>query len=429
MTTSSLRTGEPDLQQAQARTVSTLVASQVLGGVGVASGIAVMALLALRISGSEQASGLGTTAQVLGGALITVPVARLMAARGRRPGLLLGYALAAIGCGVIVAAASLGSFPLMLLGSLLFGGATTSNSQARYAGADLALPARRGRDLALVVWATTVGSVLGPNLVGPAEGVADALDLPALTGSFVFALVGFALAATVLALRLRPDPLLLAREAAAREAPADPAVPRPHGSLRDGLRLVRSRPRALLGVVTMALGHAVMISVMVMTPLHMDHGGASLRLVGLVISIHILGMYAFSPVTGWCVDRFGGPVVATGGAGLLIAACLLAGLSDQGMSGTLTAGLFLLGLGWSATLVSGSTMLTSALTPDERPATQGLADLLMGLAGAGCGAVAGLVLEHGSYAVLAFGAAGIAALVGLSALLLGRAGAAPVSGA
>lgn len=406
---------QDDLEALQRRTVATLVTSQVLGGVGVASGIAVMALLALRISGSEQLSGLGTTMQVLGSAVFTIPVAWLMSRSGRRPGLLLGYALAGIGSLVIVVSAQLGWFPLMLLGSLLFGASTTANNQARYAGADLAAPERRGRDLSLVVWATTLGSVAGPNLVGPAEPLAEALNLPRLTGSFIFAMLGFALAAAVITWRLRPDPLLVARAA---DAAGGSEATR---SLRAGLRAVRRHPRALLGLVTMACGHAVMISVMVMTPLHMDHGGASLRLVGFVISVHILGMYALSPVTGWLVDRFGGPAVAVWGSALLILACVLAARTHEGMSAGLAIALFTLGLGWSATLVSGSTMLTGALTVHERAAGQGVSDLMMGLAGAGCGALAGVVLDHFSYAVLAYGGVGLAALLSVSVLLLRQA--------
>ncbi|MGL5852381.1 MAG: MFS transporter, partial [Phycicoccus sp.] len=166
---------------AQRRVVGTLVVSQMLGGIGLSSGVAVGALLAEEVSGSATWAGLGSTFQVLGSALIAIPMARVMAARGRRPGLVLGYALAGVGAIGLILSGVVGSFALLLLASVLFGGATASNSQSRFAAADLAHPAHRGRDLGLVVWATTVGSVLGPNLVGPAEPVADALGLPRLT--------------------------------------------------------------------------------------------------------------------------------------------------------------------------------------------------------------------------------------------------------
>ncbi|TQM64771.1 MFS transporter [Humibacillus xanthopallidus] len=437
----------------QRKVIRTLITSQILSGLGMASGLAVGALLAEDLSGTESLAGLGTTFQVLGGALIAIPVARVMAARGRRPGLQLGLALALVGSALVVTAAVARSFPLLLLGMLLFGGGTSANSQSRYAAADLALPQHRGRDLSVVVWATTIGSVLGPNLVGPGQAFARALGLPELAGSFVFSLAGFALALLVINRLLRPDPLLTARalERADRAAPAgrhtapSPArsvvtTPRTHaaddgatlepldgvgpaelgdgdedhdGSLTRGLRVVRSNSRARLGVLTIALGHVVMVSVMVMTPIHMSHGHADLQVIGFVISVHILGMFAFSPLIGWAVDRWGGPVIAATGGAVLTLASVLASQSMTGWSPLLLIALLLLGVGWSCTLISGSTMLTSAVTAQERPATQGLSEVFMGLAGAGGGLLAGVVVDRLGYGTLAMGAAvvGVAVVV------------------
>ncbi len=399
----------------QRRVVGTLVTSQMLGGVGLSAGVAVGALLAEQVSGSAEWAGLGGTFQVLGAAVIAVPMARLMAARGRRPGLALGYSLAALGAVGLITAGVIGSFPLLLASSLLFGGATASNSQSRYAAADLAIPSRRARDLSIVVWATTVGSVLGPNLVGPSAPVARALGLPRLTGPFVFSLVGLGLAIAVLTVLLRPDPLLESRRRALDEGdePGEPT----HGSVLRGLRQAFSRPVARLGILTLALGHGVMVSLMVMTPLHMSHGHAALTVIGFVISVHILGMFAFSPITGWAVDRFGGAPVAVVGSLVLATATVLASVSPMGESTTLVLGLFLLGLGWSCTLVSGSTLLTSALPAAERPGAQGAADLLMGLAAGGGGAVAGVIVDRLSYQVLAEAALGFALLIGVLALV------------
>jgi len=435
----------------QRKVIRTLITSQILSGLGMASGLAVGALLAEDLSGTESLAGLGTTFQVLGGAVIAIPVARVMAARGRRPGLQLGLALALVGAALVVTAGVARNFGLMLLGMLLFGGGTSANSQSRYAAADLALPQHRGRDLSFVVWATTIGSVLGPNLVGPGQAFARALGLPGLAGSFLFSLAGFAAAFVVINRLLRPDPLLTARalERADREAAAErhtePArsvvtVPLGHaaedgaalepvdgvgpgqigdgaedhnGSLTRGLRVVRTNARARLGVLTIALGHVVMVSVMVMTPIHMSHGHADLEVIGFVISMHILGMYAFSPVIGAAVDRWGGPFVAATGGAVLTLASLLASQSMMGWSPLLLVALLLLGLGWSCTLISGSTMLTSAVTAQERPATQGLSEVFMGLAGAAGGLLAGVVVDRLGYGTLAMGAAvvGVAVVV------------------
>lgn len=400
----------------QRRTVATLSMSQILGGISLASGVAVGALLAEEVSGSPTYAGLGSTFQVIGSALIAVPMARLSAARGRRPGLALGYVLSFVGALGLIASGIVGSFTLLLCASLLFGGSTASNNQARYAAADLADPAHRGRDLSLVVWATTIGSVLGPNLVGPSEPVSRLLGIPRLTGPFVFSLVGLTLAVIVLFWRLRPDPLVEARR---RATAADPgASGQTHGSVRRGLRVIGAHPVALLGVLTLALGHMTMVSVMVMTPLHMRHGHADLTIIGFVISVHILGMFAFSPLTGMAVDRLGGRTVALVGSGILSVATLLASTAPMGHSLRLLAGLFLLGLGWSCTLVAGSTLLTSAVPTAERPGAQGASDLVMGLAAGLGGALAGVVVDLASFHALALGALVIALAIGGAAVAL-----------
>ncbi len=402
----------------QRRVLGTLVGSQILGGVGLSAGIAVGALLAADVSGATTYAGLGGTFQVLGAALIAVPMVRIMAAHGRRPGLVFGYALALAGAVGLITAGVVRSFPLLLAASVLFGGATASNSQARYAAVDLALPAHRGRDLSIVVWSTTIGSVLGPNLIGPSAPVAAALGLPRLTGPFVFSLIGFVLGIVVILLRLRPDPLLDARRLAALDVIADDAADpatAPHGSVVRGLRVILARPVATLGLVALALGHGVMVSVMVMTPLHMRAGHAELTVIGFVISVHILGMYALSPLTGMAVDRFGGRAVAVAGSLILSTATLLASAAPAGSSGRLLLGLFLLGVGWSCTLVSGSTLLTSAVPAAERPGAQGASDLVMGLAAGLGGAVAGVIVDRGSFHALALVALGFAVVIGVAA--------------
>ena len=433
-----------DRTTVQRKVVRTLVGSQILSGVGMACGIAVGALLAEDLSGTEALAGVGTTAQVLGTALLTIPVARATAARGRRVGLRWGLAVAFVGAALVLVAAVLRSFPLFAVGMFLFGGGTTANNQARYAAADLAAPLHRGRDLSIVVWATTIGSVAGPNLVGPGKALAHRLGLPELAGTFLFSLVGFVLAWLVVDRLLRPDPLLTARaldaeaRAERRRAPApdstadggtqpvdvvvsataDPAeVPNHDGSMRRGLAVVRGNPRALQAMLVMALGHLVMVSVMVMTPIHMQHGHAELEVIGFVISMHILGMFALSPLVGAAVDRWGPASVAMTGGVILTLAALLASRSQAGWSGLLLVALFLLGVGWSCTLVSGSTLLTSVVTTDERPATQGLADVLMGLAGAAGGVAAGVVVGSLGYSALASGSA----VIGVVILVVGAA--------
>ncbi len=383
-----------------------------LGGVGVSSGIAVASLMAEQILGSPDLAGLANTSQVLGSALLSVPAARLMAARGRRVGLVTAYLTGILGAALALAAAVLSSFPLLLVATALFGASTTANSQARYAATDLAAPGRRGRALSIVVWATTVGAVLGPNLVGPAGRVAEGLGLPPLSGPFLFSMVGFLLAAAVLFVWMRPDPLLMARRIAVHAGDTEAS----HGSVRRGLQVIGQHPVAMLGLGAVAVGHTVMVSVMVMTPLQMAHGGAELRLIGLVISVHVFGMYAFSPVMGSLVDRVGGRLVVIGGAATLLAASLVSSRAPEGWSDGLVVGLFLLGLGWSATLVAGSTLLTAAVAQHERPGVQGASDLVMGLSAAVGGGLSGVIVGLWGYPMLCLIAAALSVALGLRAL-------------
>lgn len=409
----------PEVIAVQRRTVRTLVATQAVGGIGLSSAIAVAALLAKDVSGSDALAGLAQTAQVLGAALISGLLAAYMSRHGRRPGLTLGYLLGALGAGVCILAGTLRVFPLLLVGAVLLGATTATNNQSRYAATDLAQPARRGRDLSTVVWATTIGSVIGPNLAGPGGVVATWLHLPPKTGPFLFGAAAMLAAAGIMSVRLRPDPLLLSRlQPSVTESP-------PGGALAPVVRhsawtLITTRPLVRAAAVGMAMSYAVMVSVMVMTPIYMDHGHASLQIIGFVISLHVLGMYAFSPLVGLAVDRFGGPPVLAAGGIVLLCALLLAGRSPAGPSVTLGAGLFLLGLGWSLGNVASSTMLTAATPLERRPEVQGLADMTTGFTAAAGGAGAGVVLGTVGFGWLNAGASVLAVGVIVAALVAAR---------
>lgn len=405
-----------ELRRVQRRIVMVLVTSQALGGLGIAIGIAVASLLARDVSGSESLAGLVQTFQVLGAAVAAYVLARVTGRRGRRTGLVTGYLIGAVGAAVCVAGGTLDSFSLLLLGALMLGANTATNFQSRYAAIDLATADQRGRSLALVVWGTTVGAVLGPNLVGPAGRVATALGLPALVGPFLMATVVTTAAASVLAVLLRPDPLLTARRQAI--AAGEPGGEAGSASLRRVVQLSRERPAVGLAIAAMTLAHAVMVGVMVMTPLHMDRGGAELRIVGFVISLHVLGMFFFAPVFGLLSDRFGSRTVLMGGAVTLGVSLLLAGTAPAGASVRIATGLFLLGLGWSAATVAAAVILTEATPLADRTGTQGAADLVMNGGAAVAGALSGVVVDVGGFGWLNASAAVLAVGVLFSAAWL-----------
>nr|MBA2458464.1 MFS transporter [Gemmatimonadales bacterium]MBA3553893.1 MFS transporter [Gemmatimonadales bacterium] len=318
-----------EIAAVQRRTLGLLFVTQIISGVGVAIGASVGALLAADIAGVAM-SGLAQSANVVGAALFALPATAIVHRHGRRPSLAAGYFVAAAGSIVAVIAAVRGSSPLLFVGYFLLGGATAASFQARYAAVDLAPAALRGRHLSLIVWATTLGAVVGPSLAAVAGTSVAGYGIPTLAGPFVFSALLFVVATLVLMLLLRPDPAVVARSAIGSSGP--PASGSSPG-MRVALRAVASQAPARLGVSAMAVGHVVMIGVMAMTPVHIRAAGHdaahTLRVVGAVLSFHVAGMFAFAPVFGWLTDRLGRRPVILAGILLLLGACALAGTAGH----------------------------------------------------------------------------------------------------
>ena len=369
----------------QRRTLRVLVAAQILGGLG-QSGAAAGALLALDMTGSEALASLPLALLVVGASASVLPISALSRRAGRRVGLTTALTIAALGAAGVVAAGALDSFALLLAASTVFGAGNAAVMLARYAAADLSTAAERGRAIGLIVFATTFGAVAGPNLLEPSGRAATALGLPALTGLYLVSVAALALAALLLFALLRPDPLRVAaareRTRVADEGAAAPELP---------LRRLLSSPAAVAGLATMVVANFVMVAVMAMAPVHMHMHGHGLQLVGLVISLHIAGMFAPSPLTGWLTDRIRPPAVAAGGTLLLIVAGALAAAAGA-HAATFTLALVLLGVGWNAGLIAGSTLLASAVPVAQRTRAEGTGDLGMGFTAAAATAIAGPVV-------------------------------------
>lgn len=395
-------------RQVQRRTLTVLSLAQIAGGVGVAVCTAFSAVVLEELSGSVVISGYAGTATALGAALMALPIARVTDRRGRRAALSLAYAGATAGGIISVLGIGAANWPLILAGFLLIGGGSASNLAARFAATDLSPPGRVAGHISLVVGMATVGSVAGPNLAGPADELGRRLHLVANAGPFALSAVAFLLALLLIQATLRPDPLLLARSLNGAAAPA----PGRHGTLRETCRVVRSSPAATTALVGIAVTQSVMVSVMSMTPVHLNHGGASMELIGFTLSLHIAGMYLFSPLVGRLADRLGSLPVLRLGMALLFAAALLTATSGDRRPQVMVA-LVLLGLGWSCGLVASSALLTEAVNGDWRPAVQGLSDLLMNICGAGCAVLAGMIVGWFSYGMLGAAASVLVTLAGL----------------
>jgi len=390
-------------QAVQRRTVAILSAGQVLGGIAFGATVSLGALLAADISGDDALSGLATASVTLGAALCAIPLARLAMKTGRRRALTLGNLFALIGIGIVILAAALRMFPLLLVGIVLIGAGNAGNLQSRFAATDLASPQHRGRDLSVVVWATTVGGVAGPLLLGPGEIVGQAIGMPPQTGSYLFSLVAQVAALVLYLVALRPDPLLLAQRILAAGADQNIAADR-----RDHPIVAR------YAMFAIAASHVVMASVMAMTPVHLAHmahgahdGHATpadiSSLVGITIAMHVAGMYALSPIFGILADRWGRLRVVLLGQALLAASLLFAIVANDQAWGVMVA-LILLGLGWSAATVAGAALLTEATTPALRTRRQGRSDSLMSFSAAGGAVLAGVILSNFQYGGLAVAA-------------------------
>ncbi len=395
----------------QKKTVKVLATAQVLNGVGVAGTVAAGSLLVASITNSETLAGLAQTSSVLGAAALALPLARLTSRGGRRLALSVGLLAGVIGSLLAIFGGSRENIYLMLTGTFLVGAASAAGYQARFAAIDLATDEKRAKQLSFVVWGSTIGAVSGPNLMEPSGNFAESLGLPRLTGPYLISAVTLALAVLVIQLFLRPDPYLTA-------AKDSGAANLPRVKTKVALKHIRSNARASFAIASIAIGHIAMVAVMVMTPVHMAHVDVTLTIIGLVISVHVLGMYAFSPLVGALTDRLGRLRVIQIGVAILLSSALISGFARADDAITLGIGLFLLGLGWSCTLIAGSALLTESVSPEFKSASQGASDLVMNLSGASGGAIAGVVIATLSYGWLCLLSAIPVALLGLWSLKL-----------
>lgn len=397
---------QASLARLQKRTVRVLALGQMFGGFGLGSTLSIGALLAADLSGTPAWSGAAATFSTLGTASWAIPLANLAYRRGRRVALGLGAALAISGAALMILAAALRFFPLELLALFLLGAGSAASLQARFAAADIPTGNQRARDLSFVVWATTIGAMVGPNLFGPGEFVGQLLGLPTLTGPFLFTIIAQLSATLIFWFGLRPDPLLIAKEVAGLPPK------RKNAAIKDAIAVIRQFPIAGFAVLSIALSHMVMVSVMSMTPVHLNSHGHDIAAVGFTISLHIAGMYAFSPIFGYLADRFGPRKVILVGQLVFLGALCSAGLWQHEFS-SVVFGLFLLGLGWSASTVSGAALLTQSLPEEQKTKVQGLSDSLMNLSGAFGGAISGSIL-----AIYTFGGLNAAALIPVVLIVL-----------
>jgi MFS family permease len=394
----------PDaLERQRRRALATYFIAAALTSIGYIAYFTVAAIAAPEMTGSKGTSGLPSAAAIAGTAAAAALLSAVMARRGRRLGIVLGIGFGLAGAGMAVLAVLGSSFLLLMAGSVAIGFGNAAIQLSRYAAADLYPPARRAGALGIVVWGSTIGAVVGPNLINPVGTLAEASGFSPLAGGFAVSVLF--VCAALLASAFGPRAPVEHEPEPDRPGPVagTPAIE----LLSDLLRGVRGRT----AVLAMGSGQLVMVLVMTMTPLHLHEAGHGLGTVGFVISAHTLGMFALSPVSGRLVDRLGAPTVILAGFIALAAAGVLAALAPAESGTALAVPLFLLGLGWNLTFVAGSSLLASDASLADRARLQGVTDALVWSVAAVSSIVSGYVVELAGYVTLSLLGAGVAILL------------------
>ncbi|WP_370333329.1 MFS transporter [Mycolicibacterium hippocampi] len=383
----------------QRRTLRVLVVGQVVGAAALGAAITVGGFVVEDIVGvSTPWVGVSTAAVTAGSGAMAQILSRVMRRYGRRAGMQSGYGLAAIGGVIACVGVQLSGLALFLLGLLLYGAGSATNLLARYAATDLAEPEQRGRAMGRILFASTFGAVFGPTLVVPAEHLGVAwFGLELYAGPWLFSAFFFFCAAVNVAVRLRPDPLLVSAAEHGVNVGERPI------RLRESARAIAASPMARLALLAMVTAQAVMVGVMAMTPIDMkahDHEAVS----SLVVSVHIAGMFAFSPLVGRYADRRGRLATLRAGSLVLLAACGLSALSSDSVALMFVA-MFALGVGWTLALIGGSSLLIEHVPWEYRVPVQGTADLTTAVCGGLASVVCGIVMNWVGFTALTLGSA------------------------
>lgn len=375
-----------------------LVVMQVIGTVGVGVAPSIGVLLVGEVTDNEAWAGLARTASTLGAALVGIPLGSLAARHGRRVALATGWWAAAVGAFLLVAAAQWSLLVPLFIGLLLIGVGSAVSLQARFAATDLAEPERKGRSLSLVVWVGTLGAVLGPNLGVPGGWVSQITGLTVFASAFLITAVCLGIAGALVFLFLRPDPLKVLQGVTPQESlPGE--TPVPQGRIRQVVAELRVNRQARYAMVAILTAQAVMVSIMTMTPVHITHHGGSVTLVGITISLHVLGMYALSPLVGFVVDRAGSRSTIALGIAVFVVSLVIGIVFPDSTAGVMVA-LILLGVGWSLTNIAGSTLFSKVISDKTRAASQGTVDASANLLGATAAFAAGPLLAVSSFSTL-----------------------------
>lgn len=368
-----------------------------LGGVSIGStaliiSMTVTALVAESITGDATWSGVPVAALVLGTAVGTWLLSMAMTRWGGRSSLTAFYVTAGGGAFIACTATVMASLSLLIAGVFVVGVGNSANALTRYVAADLQAPERRATMLGWIVWAGTIGAVIGPNLLSPSDRAGASFGLPPLAGAYLVSGLIFLGAAALYVFLLRPDPSLLS-VAAETEMAAPTKVTTGTG------HLFRA-PHVQISIVALVFGHVVMVLIMTMAPLYLKAAGHGLEVIGLVASSHIVGMFLFAPLAGLLVDRIGSLRIIVAGQALLLLSTLAGMVVPSSRALWIGATLFLLGLGWNLGFVAGSSNLTRDIPTADRAVLQGRTDSMIWVSAAAASLLSSVLFSTVGFAGL-----------------------------
>lgn len=387
------------------RITLVLFSAQALGSAGFIAAATINSNIGADLSGVRAFAGVPSAVYQFGSAFAAYLWGILFDRLGRRGGLALGLCLGV--CGAVLAESAVvnRSFLILLLGMPLMGAANSALQLSRFAAAEVHPPSEHSRAISNVVIGGTFGAIVGPLTAGLTGQQATRLGLSEFAGPYAASAVLFAVGAVMIFVLLKPDP----REIGKVIALQHPTTGVQSNQARRVREIFRA-PAALAALITMVVGQLVMVMLMVITSLHMQDHQHNLTEIGVVISSHTVGMFAFSIFSGRLADRWGRVPVILIGAATLILACLSATISPEVVP--LAFALLLLGLGWNFCYVGGSSLLAEQLSPSERARTQGFNDLLIGLVSAFGSVFSSVIFANIGYVAMGYVGA-LAALVPL----------------
>lgn len=393
------------------RIVGSLFGAQSLFSAAIIISFTLTSIIAVDLSGNESVAGLPSTVTLISRAALAYPIGWLLDRLGRRLGLSIGYLIGVTGALISAWSVISGSFLGFLAGAALFGGSRAASEQSRYVAAEIFPSQSQSKVIGWIVFAGTIGAILGPILVGPAASMAEGLSLLAYAGPFIVAALMLLIAGVVTIALLRPDPQKIGQAITAIERGDGQDSAMLEEQARP-LRQIFGNSYAILAIAAMTIGQLVMVMLMVITPVHMNHHDHGTQAISWIIMAHTLGMFGLSGLTGGLISRFGRLTMIAAGACILIVACFLAPVSTD--LPLLALSLFLLGLGWNFAFVAGSSLLSAQLFPIERGRAQGAGEMSVAI-GAGLGSLAsGVIFARGDIlAVSIIGLAFSLTLVGM----------------